>query len=67
MTARQATAMYRVEQLGSAPDKTPLWGIRRPDGTWVESMGQPAWYIRRPVAERDADELNRNRRMKAQP
>ncbi|MFI1520661.1 hypothetical protein [Kitasatospora cineracea] len=55
---QQATAAYRVEQVGKAPDGTPLWGVRRPDGTWVQSLGQPAWYIGRGTAERDAAELN---------
>ncbi|MEU3496222.1 hypothetical protein [Kitasatospora cineracea] len=58
MSGRQE-ALYRVERLGTAPDdETPLWGVRRPNDTWVQSMGKPAWYIGRGTAERDAAELN---------
>ncbi|MFE2346510.1 hypothetical protein [Kitasatospora cineracea] len=58
MTGEQQTATYQVEKLGEAPDGTPLWGVRRPDRSWYQSMGQPAWYIGRGTAERDAAELN---------
>ncbi|WAL73564.1 hypothetical protein OU787_19850 [Kitasatospora sp. YST-16] len=51
--------LYRVEMLDRAPDGAPLWGVRRPDGSWCRSMAKPAWYIGRRTAEHDAADLNR--------
>ncbi|GAA2112360.1 hypothetical protein GCM10009759_55020 [Kitasatospora saccharophila] len=59
MSARPtAPAAYRVETLRMA-DGMPVLGIRRPDDTWHQSMGQPASYYNLPNAERSAAELNR--------
>ncbi|MFE1321573.1 hypothetical protein [Kitasatospora phosalacinea] len=60
MTARTAPAAYRVEELRKAPDGLPLLGIRRPDGTWYQSMGTDAYYYSPGKAQERADELNRH-------
>ncbi len=54
-----AAGYYRVDRLRELSDGTPIWGVRRPDGTWRQEMGAAEMHVRRDYAENSADQLNR--------
>ncbi|KDN84358.1 hypothetical protein [Kitasatospora cheerisanensis] len=58
MSNQDATGYYRVDLLRALTDGTPIWGVRRPDGTWRTEMGAEEMHVRRDHAEHSAAQLN---------
>ncbi|PJN24079.1 hypothetical protein [Kitasatospora sp. CB02891] len=56
--AEHATGYYYVDTLRTLQDNTPIWGVRRPDGSWRMEMGTAEMHVRRDHAERSAGQLN---------
>ncbi len=58
MSGRGATGYYRVDLLRTLSDGTPIWGVRRPDGSWRTEMGTEEMHVRRDHADNSAAQLN---------